>query len=261
MTRGIDAPDVVWPELKAIIQRAMNTRPRNLQTDVGPSSLGRDCLARLTCELVGSRLVDQASGWRAEVGTFIHAGLAGFLTACDENKACLQPRFLVEKKVMVGKIAGVECWGSADLFDIDSGTIVDYKTTGQWRLKHYRANGPGNQYRTQAHLYGHGFALLGYRVATVMDIFLPRDGELGEAYAWAESYDEQVALDALGRATGLVELVRAIGLEAVLKMLPPCTDQWCNVCPTRKPFGAPPKTIPPIIPTVAGLFGAGKEIA
>jgi hypothetical protein len=258
--RGIDKIDVVWPELLAIIRKAARESPRSLQEMIGPSELGRSCDRRIAYSVSKTKTADQESGWKATVGTAIHAHLAQIFTGCDVNKATIQPRFLIEQRVMVGTIDGEECWGSADLFDIDSGTVFDWKTTGAKRLTGYRLRGPGEQYRVQAHCYGRGFALLGYTVNTVADVFLPRDGELGETYVWSEPYDESVAVAALSRATGLAQLVQVIGLQAVVDMTPACDDQWCPVCPVRHPYGAPTKTEPPHTPSVAELFGAAKGI-
>src|SRR6202007_2411815 len=96
-----------------------------------------------------------------------------------------------------------------------TGTVVDWKSVGPTQLTKYKAKGPGGQYRAQAHLYGRGWARRGQDVRHVAVMFLPRNGELREAYFWSEPYDEQVAIQALQRLEGIPLTARALGpLEA-----------------------------------------------
>jgi hypothetical protein len=139
-----------------------------------------------------------------------------------------QERFYIETRVSVGEVNGVEITGSCDLYDRVTGTVVDHKFPGPTMLNKYRKKGPGKQYRDQAHLYGRGWVRAGLPVNRVMIAFLPRHGELDDAFIWSEPYDEQVALDALQRVEGIDLTVRALGVAA-LELLP-TAPHYCATC-------------------------------
>lgn len=231
-----DAPEIYHPtvisrELLWIIGDSISNAPRSLQRVIGPSEIGMPCPRRLMHKLAQDE--PPTSGpvpWLAEIGNAVHSSLAGTFTRCAVNAAVEQPRFLVEQRVSVGSIGGVEITGSADLFDIDAGMVIDWKIVGPTRLAMYRRKGPGQQYRTQVHLYGRGMANAGHHVRYVMIAFLPRNEVLAKAYFWAEPYDESVALAGLSRADGFHKLISQVGLDNALSMYPPCEDTWCPWC-------------------------------
>lgn len=139
------------------------------------------------------------------------------------------PRFLLEHKVNVGEIFDEAITGSCDVYDSWTFTVIDWKIVGGQQLLKYKENGPGEQYRAQAHLYGRGWQRQGRRVDTVAVMFLPRDRELDKAHFWHEPYDEQVALDALTRVEGITKLIRSAG-PAALPLLP-TANVFCQFCP------------------------------
>jgi hypothetical protein len=140
-----------------------------------------------------------------------------------------QERFYTEQRVTVGQILGRDIDGSCDVYDRCTATVVDWKSVGPSQLAKYRRLGPGNQYRVQAHLYGRGWRNRGLPVDYVMVVFLPRNGELAETYIWFEPYDEQVARDALERATGIALATQALGTGALTHLA--TADAWCHLCP------------------------------
>lgn len=242
--RGIDDIEVVAAELHLMIRDTALANPRNAQLRIGPSGLGIDCTTRLGHILNGDPEPvgdPRRFGWYPFQGTAMHAALDAGVTAHPFNAAVAQPRFITETRVVVGELGGVEIDGCADIFDIDSGTVGDWKLVGRTSMARYRSKGPGRQYRVQAHAYGRGFARLGYVVNTVAVIFLPRDEELliddrGHArgsYVWAEPYDESVAVRALDRCAGLLELIEAVGIDDVCAMAKRCNDYFCPWCGNR----------------------------
>jgi hypothetical protein len=136
---------------------------------------------------------------------------------------------MIERKVCVGEINGVPITGHADLYDRFTDTVIDHKTAGPTMLKNYKRKGAGEQYRAQFHLYGRGFARLGYPVKQVMGVFLPRQGDLDEAYVYGpKPYDEQVALDALRRLEEIQNAVDQRGVAALAEL--PTHEHWCHEC-------------------------------
>lgn len=228
------SPDLVAKEYLHVISDGITNQPRSLQKAIGPSEIGAPCARRLGYKLLGLPERDQPPNWKATVGTGAHMWLE---TAFDADNLRIaqaegQERWLVETRVSVGEVNGVEITGSCDLYDRWTGTVIDHKTVGPTQLRKYRTSGPGDQYRVQAHLYGRGWIRKGLPVTTVAVAFLPRNGELAEAHIWHEPYNEQIAIDALQRLTGIDLACRALGPAALAAL--PTADQYCGLCPHFK---------------------------
>lgn len=216
-------PRLVAEALVSTIEENITNHPRSRQKRIGPSEIGMDCTRRLVHKLAGHDEPERGPAWKPTVGTACHAQM-------EEWFGSLPDEFKVEERVLVGQIGEDYITGSTDLFIPAEGAVVDWKFVGPTRLKAYRSKGPGNQYRTQAHLYGKGWETAGYQVSTVMIAFLPRDGELSDAYFWWEPYDPMVALTALVRANQISQDITNRGADAVLASYEPCTDRWCPWC-------------------------------
>jgi len=238
--RGIDAPEIVGRELMCVIRDTIVNQPRSLQQVPGPSELG-GCARALIHKLCGHAKPPELA-WKAYVGVGMHHNLATGFAAHALNGG-QQARFLIEHRVTVGSARGLDITGSADLFDIDSGTVVDWKLVSKQQMERYAARGPGQRYRTQIHCYGKGFARAGFAVHTVMIVFLPRDGDLRirpngsftGAHVFAEPYDERIAVKALSRLAGLRELLEQFPPDQLLDMFPPCRDYFCSWCKSEAP--------------------------
>ena len=229
------SPDLLKAEILHLITDAMANAPRSLQVRIGPSELGHDCSRRIAYKLLGHPENEGDPNWKAQVGTWGHAGLEDVMMQAntrEEVRSFGYTRWIVEATVSVGEILGQDITGHCDLFDRVTGTVVDWKFVGPTQLKKYKAKGPGRQYRSQAHLYGRGWTRRGQDVHRVAVFFLPRDGELRDAYLWSEPYDEQVALDALQRAEGIATVVGMLGPAAPAAL--PTADAFCSMCPYFK---------------------------
>lgn len=229
------SPDLVGRELMEAITNAIVNHPRSLQTRIGPSEIGTACARKIAFKLLGMPEREQKPNWKATVGTAIHAWLEQVLDADNERWIVQagEPRWMIEHKVPVGNLNGVDIDGNCDVYDRVTAGVVDWKTTSKTRLRGYRSKGPGEQYRVQAHTYGRGWRMLGHPVDYVMIVFLPRDGELDDAYIWWEPYDEQVAIDAMQRANGIALAVEGLGNGAL--SLFPAVDNFCSFCPYYRP--------------------------
>jgi hypothetical protein len=225
--RGGD-PQLLRDELLHVIATQIDAHPRSAQTRIGPSEVGTPCGRRLAYKLAGTAETNERSAaWRPTVGTAVHSWLE---QACSAfNEAHTIERFYLEQRVTVGTIGGVEITGSCDCYDRITATVIDWKVVGPTALRKYRKGDPGQQYRTQAHLYGRGFVNAGLPVDQVAVMFLPQSGELADAYYWTEPYDEQIALDGLARADGIATLVAALGPSAPIAL--PAVDSNCSYCP------------------------------
>jgi hypothetical protein len=211
------------------VKRAAASAPRSLQAAPGPSQLGTPCTRRLGYQVLDwdPKPNKDIDPWAATIGTATHAWMA--TTYEQENKRLGRERYLVERRIhLPGGISG-----SSDLFDRDTCTNVDWKITGLPRLKEYRKNGPGQQYRIQAHLYGLGMQLAGEQVRDVAIVFLPRGGRLDMLHAWTEPYDPHVAVEALGRYQTIIDFHVTVDPEAHPERwaLLPTADAHCTYCP------------------------------
>ena len=221
-------------ELDWIIFDALASQPRSLQTRIGPSEIGIPCARRIGYKLAGVAPVnDRGVPWKPFIGTSVHAMLAEIFARFNRANDPDDPRFLIEHKVDVGEVAGEIIDGSCDLHDTLTRTVIDWKIVGKDQLAKYRKNGPGDQYRIQAHTYGRGWERRGYAVDRVAVVFLPRDLEYDKRVVWHEDYDEQIAIDALTRVNGIAQLVAAAGTGAL--PLLPTADAWCAFCPHYLP--------------------------
>jgi hypothetical protein len=118
-----------------------------------------------------------------------------------------------------------------------------HNSKSRTRMTDHRRHGAGPVYRSQAHLYGYGWARQGYHVNTVMNIYYPRDGELADAFYWAEPYNESIAVAALTRANRLHALGTLLGADLAMEQFPLCTGEFCRFCGRfRRPFNAPKTT-------------------
>lgn len=227
-----------------VIISAIKHHPRSLQTRIGPSEMGCPCDRKIAYRLmhtVGGHGSGQIN-WKATVGTAVHAQLADWFDTDNQlGQAILggrvdgynTQRWMTEQRLVVGKTehAGT-ITGSADLYDRVTCTVYDHKIVGPTQLKSYKANGPSEQYRVQAHLYGRGYARLGYQVSRVMIAFLPRDGALQDAYIWSEPWDEKIAEKSLDRLDQIAEKCDRLGRDAVNEMK--TAPIFCISCPFYK---------------------------
>lgn len=232
LQRG-QSPEHTAEHLLHLITDAISNHPRSLQQAIGPSELGHPCARRIGYKMLGKGERPSEANWKATVGTSIHAWLERVLDDANSNyerrTQSGQERYYVEQRVTVGQILGRDIDGSCDVYDRATACVIDWKTVGPSQLTKYRRLGPGPQYRAQAHLYGRGWQARGVPVDDVMIVFLPRNGELAETYTWSEPYDEQVAVDALQRATGIALATQSLGTGALTHLA--TADAFCARCP------------------------------
>ncbi|GMA31576.1 hypothetical protein [Litorihabitans aurantiacus] len=219
-------------DLRALLEDAIVNAPRSLQRTIGPSEIGTDCEHCLAAKIAGWEQTREGVAWLPFVGTAVHAEHERLVIEHENRRTCGNTtgsrRYLVEERVNVGTIGGVEISGSCDLFDIATGTTVDWKITGATTLRSARS-GPSPVYRVQAHLYGRGLAAAGHTVKHVSIVYLPRNsaGGWADAVLWSEPYQEQIALDALARAdrlhTNMTALQAGLGDQA--------RDAWISSLP------------------------------
>jgi hypothetical protein len=244
--RGGD-PMLLRDELVHVIRTWLGNRPRSLQTSVGPSGLGTPCARQLGYRLAGVAEIDgRPPGWLPGIGVAVHDQLERVFRAY--NAATGYERYLIETRVEVGTVAGRPVFGTSDLYDQVTATVVDWKIVGKSTLDRARRHGMSAQYRVQAHLYGRGFALRGLPVDTVAICYLPRNEELTGTQYVHEPYDERIALDAIARADAIATALTLTDAATILPQLATVDD--CRFCPFRR-HGAPSSSLLDGCPGVA----------
>ena len=217
-------------KLYAEVEATMNTE-RSKQQTIGISEIGSDCLRCVARKLSGLYTKPSSSSWKAQVGTFIHAGLEEHFgnakrvgdpwetdSAEQKTPTDADPVFWLERRLHILSYKSLELGGSCDMFveGATFGLVNDWKTQGAAKLKKTASADIGNTYAVQMHTYGLGWELLGKKVTHVVLYALPRDGELSEAKPVLMRYDRQIAIDALGRLQILIDAAEIIGWPQVI---------------------------------------------
>lgn len=206
----------LWADLRPVIADAIVNQPRSLQRRIGPSEIGTPCPACLACKLAGAPKPADDVPWLAWVGTCVHAGLEAIFAADPD-------RWLVEHQVTVGEIGGQPITGHADLYDLHTGTVIDWKIVGKTALTSVRRKGLAAakpEYEAQRHLYGAGFEAAGLPVNDVAVVFLPRNEiSIDALHIDSAPYDAAVADAALARANRAHAYVTTHGLPAAVEVV------------------------------------------
>jgi hypothetical protein len=215
------------------VRHAAATDPRTLQKALGPSDLGTPCTRRLAYGLLGWDEANTGSDpWAAIIGKAVHAWMAETYEA--RNRALGYERFLVERRVYLpGPVTG-----SCDLYDRDTGRLIDWKVTSLDNIRKYRKNGPGPQYRTQGHLYALGRQLAGETPSDVAVVFLPRGGRIDGLHVWTEPYQPQIAVAAIRRYQATRTALWTLDPEANPQRwaMFPTAESYCTYCPFYLPM-------------------------
>lgn len=215
----------VADELRAMVRAFEAGRERTTQRAIGPSEIGKPCarcLGRYVLDMTVERDFDDP--WCRIIGTATHAWLDE--AAVDACKRAGEAIYLSEMRVYPEPEREVLTkGGNLDLYMVGRRTAVDHKIVGASRLKHYRHNGPGMQYRYQGHLYGAGLINAGWPVEHVAVAFWNRGGRLRDLYVWTEPYDEAIAREAIDRFKTIRDLALASG-PAILAHLPADPECW-----------------------------------
>lgn len=226
--------------LYGAIRHAIDNHPRSLQKTIGPSEIGSPCDRRIGYKLLGQPEHRRGDSWKPTVGTAVHAWIEEALAVKDfaavVHAAGMigddQIEWITEKRVMVGALSdGTVIEGSCDAYHRPTATVIDHKIVGVASLRDKKANGVGQQYRTQIHLYAAGFVMAGLPVIDVAINFLPQNGNLTDGWWWSEPFDMGIAAAAISRLRAIDAHIRNTNSVEGL----PAADAWCSFCPFHVP--------------------------
>jgi hypothetical protein len=182
----------VWAS-RAIGQIAASM-PRSLQAAVGFSELAA-CERKLAYQLGGTAAGNHPDPLAASIGTGFHSWLAEGFERLNTG------RYRIEVPVQYRGVPG-----TADLVDMATETVLDWKTSRLRNIRTRRKTGPSKAQRVQVHGYGVALAAAGIPVKRVALIFIPVDGVLADIYAWSEPLNPALVDAAIDRLERISQL-------------------------------------------------------
>lgn len=223
--RPAGPPPSTVKELRGVLIDYEASRPRTMQTALGPSELGTPCQQQIARKLAGAprRPITEPT-WAPFQGTAVHASMEDVVAFW--NKQLGRERWLAEDNLTVIESAPAQGYeyptvaGHGDAFDLDHGMVVDWKYVGTTALDKLRAGKRlgkptaeqvSAEYRVQAHLYGMGHANKGRNVRHVRLVLLARSWKYDDSDEWTEPYDEAIARSAIDRYWSVVDLLHDLG--------------------------------------------------
>lgn len=228
--------DPLRSALVDMIRQRHAVTPRNLQQELGPSEVGHPCLRKLAYGMAGAvQCNPDYDPLPSIIGTATHTWLES--AARHANEALGRTRWLTETRVTVAD--GLS--GTADLYDCDTDTVIDYKCPGTTRFTRYRKD-PGPVFRAQVMLYGRGFENAGYPVKRVAIALIPRAGTLHKLHLWQALYDPAQADAVLARRSAVLAMLGSFDVERYPDRFEwfPTTGYDCTYCPWWAPRGRGP---------------------
>lgn len=194
-----------------------DARPRTLQKELGPSSLGA-CKPQVVFKLMGMDPINPVERLPSIMGTAIHASIEQALDKAGYGHVELE----------VPGIPGLLGPGHIDFYQPERKTITDWKTTKKSNLKYF----PKPSMLWQVHTYGYLASLAGFEVEFVELVGIARDGTSRDIRLHREPYDEQVALVAL-------DWLRERDAEASAGVIPAPEMKAAYFCRDYCPFYGP----------------------
>jgi len=226
----------------------MNTE-RSAQREIGLSEFGTACLKCLARKLSLLFDIDDPS-WKAQVGTFVHAGIEDHLrrrypsmvdpTPDQEARAAAHEtatRYLrevdpdvvihLEETVRLPLPDGGSIPGHCDLYieGRDYGIVWDHKILGASSLAQKAKGKLGEDYDHQLDGYGLGWELLGKPVTHVALGALPRDGHINDAAFVLRRYNRQRVIDRLALIADLRATAALVGWERTIEAQPRSSEK------------------------------------
>lgn len=240
-------PDGPPPSTLAVMRDVLGdldaSRPRSMQTRVGPSELGTPCQRQLAYKIAGAprRLPDNRPPWAPMQGTAVHGLMEEALQY--HNRQLGYQRWVIEERLHMDD----EISGSGDAFDLDTGTVVDWKHVGTTALREVKRKTIPNhllvkqEYRIQGHVYGYGHERAGRDVRWIRLVFLARSHDFNDSAEWTEAYNPNIAINALDRYYATQDLIGTLDVANnpdMWGLVPAVPGKACTWCPFKR-LGGP----------------------
>lgn len=224
----VELPEYITPHDLLLQIESFSITARGLQKEIGVSEIGMSCQRCVIRKLAGTEKEQQTGSWRAQLGTYVHAGLADEF----EKRHAATGKAIIEQNLLVHEYKSLLLRGSCDAFfpNNGKGLVADWKIVGDDTLESVRKGGIKEQYVTQGHLYALGWEKLGFPIETVAIMFLPANkGNLQrDAQPVSFPYDRDHAIRALAKIENYIDLAETIGWDELLRQNPP--GKGCLSC-------------------------------
>jgi hypothetical protein len=213
-------PDMVDEHFLLDAIESFSITARGLQTQIGVSEVGMACQRCVIRKLAGVEKEQFTGSWRAQLGTYVHAGLADEFESRWGGSGVI-----IERSLIVHEYKGFVLKGSCDAFFPNGGKgfVVDWKIVGDATLDSMKKGSLKNQYFVQGQLYALGWELAGYPVERIAVMFLPANkGNLKrDAVPHVFDYDKSVAVRSLAKLEAYIDMASEVGWETLLRQHQP----------------------------------------
>lgn len=232
-TDGSPPRDALWQDLVDMIRQKAAANPRDLQVELGPSEVGHPCTRKLAYGLMAVPACNPGmDALPSIIGVAMHTWLEG--AAQYANEVLGYERWITERRVQVTE----DLFGTADLYDTETATVIDWKNLGRTSYTKYTKN-IGETYLHQVMLYGKGYLRLGYPVKQVAIAIIPRSGtSLSRMHLERIDFDESIADAVIARRNGVIALCDQFDVENNpdrFEWFETSPDQ-CSFCDWWRPF-------------------------
>jgi hypothetical protein len=229
-------------ELRGIVTRYAGRLPRQVQQHLGPSELGHECDRSVVAKMAGCKVTNHVSDpWPSIQGTALHSFFADAFNWDNDHNGYL--RWLTEARVTPDPGPGAHP-GTADLYDIATRSVVDWKFQGDSTRARLRSLGPPRHYYVQILLYRLGYLNLGFPVDRVVIVSVPRTrSTLDEVYVWSHvptAEDDQLVREVLVQTAFRQEAAQAVrdGRLSIMDIPAKPDDSECFWCGLYRPQAA-----------------------
>lgn len=209
-------PNIVTPDNLLEVINSFSVTDRGLQVEIGVSEVGMACQRCVLRKLAKIPKQQQGGSWRAQLGTYVHAGLAEEFS----TRYASGDEVIIEKSLDVHEYKDLKLRGSCDAFfpNAGKGLVVDWKIVGDDTLERAHRGEIKNQYVIQGHLYALGWEKLGYTISDVAIMFLPanKNNLAKDAAPIVFPYSQEKAIAALAKLENYIDQAETIGWKALL---------------------------------------------
>lgn len=209
-------PDFVTPESLLDVINSFALTDRGLQVEIGVSEVGMACQRCVIRKLAKLEKTHGSPSWRAQLGTYVHAGLAA-----EFEKRWQAGEVLIEENLLVHEYKDLTLKGSCDAFfpNDGKGLVVDWKIVGDDTLERAHNGEIKQQYIVQGNLYAYGWEQKGYKVDTVAIMFLPanKNNLQKDAAPISFPYRPDIAAGALAKLERYIDMAEDMGWPRLLK--------------------------------------------
>lgn len=227
---------MITPESLILDIESFSITDRGRQLALGVSEVGMDCRRCVARKLALYEKTQMTGSWRAQLGTYVHAGLAE-----DFAKKYTNGELIIEDGLIVHQYKDFILRGHCDVFAPNGGRghTFDWKIVGDDTLAKVASGDVKQQYKVQGHLYSLGWEMKGYPVEDVTLMFLPANkGNLQrDAVPYSFKYDRGIAAEALGKIEDLIDAAEKRGWDEVVRNQHP--DPGCLSCASYRKVDDP----------------------